>query len=715
MAQLHLLLLIHAHQPAGNFPEVLERCYQKAYLPFAEHLLRHPRVRLGMHYSGSLLEWIEHSHPEFFEMLRELVGRGQVEMVGGGFYEPILISIPLEDRIEQIRRLADYIEKHFGRRPTGAWLAERVWEPQLPETLARAGVEYTLVDDIHFLAAGFEPMQLHSSYIAEDQGATVKLIPGLKAMRYLTPFRSVEDNIDFLFYASREAPGGIVAMGDDNEKFGVWPKTHQHCYTDGWLEKYFAALESHPDWLEVTPPGEYVATHAPAGRADLPAASYTEMMEWALPSAARQKFHSVVQEFSGRPDVGSFLRGGIWRSFFSKYAEANLLHKRMLHVSGKVRRLSGSARRGLPLKRAAEAAVTHLLRSQCNDAYWHGVFGGLYAPHLRTELLRELVRAERLADAAEHGQPAYAELARLDYDADGREELLLTSDVCAALWKPSDGGTLAALDFRATDSTLINSLQRRVEVYHSRLSQAPEGPAAAVASIHDQGRAKEEGLEKRLRYDRWPRHCFRLLLFAPEKTWDDYEKIRLEENAAFAAGEYAVTSATPDRVEFSKEGSIADGGAAADAPAVRAEKVVSVTRSPDSFELSCQTRLTHRSGGPLRLMAGIELVINLLAPNEPDRYFDIRGSRHALSLGAAIPASRFRLVDEWQNVACSVEAPDAREFWISPIETVSESEEGFERVYQGSQILAVWPLELPPGAKWSARLNLRVTPARKTS
>jgi alpha-amylase len=49
---------------------------------------------------------------------------------------------------------------------------------------------------------------------------------------------------------------------------------------------------------------------------------------------------------------------------------------------------------------------------------------------------------------------------------------------------------------------------------------------------------------------------------------------------------------------------------------------------------------------------------------------------------------------------------------VAPIETVSESEEGFERIYQGSQILAVWPLELNPGATWTAQLTLGVDRAR---
>src|SRR3989441_10221456 len=108
--------------------------------------------------------------------------------------------------------MADYLERWFGLRPKGAWLAERVWEPQLPAVMAEAGVDYTLVDDFHFLAGGFELKQLHGVYIAEDRGKTVKVIPGLKGLRYLIPFRPVEDTIEFLRGVAREHPDGLAAM-----------------------------------------------------------------------------------------------------------------------------------------------------------------------------------------------------------------------------------------------------------------------------------------------------------------------------------------------------------------------------------------------------------------------------------------------------------------------------------------------------------------------
>jgi hypothetical protein len=701
LSRFHLSLLIHAHQPVGNFDDVIEGAYQHSYRPFLEALAQHPSVRVGLHYSGPLLEWIEERHPEYFRALSELVGRTQVELVGGGFYEPILIAIPLEDQREQLRRMADYLEQKFGQRPRGAWLAERVWEPQLPAVLAQAGVAYTLVDDSHFLASGFEPHQLCGHYIAEDRGETVRVIPGLKALRYLIPFRAVEETIGFLREAARLHPGGFVTMGDDCEKFGVWPGTYEHCYRDGWLERFFTALEANADWLATSLPGEQLSAQPPLGRAELPTASYPEMMEWALPTPVRQRFHALQQEFGARADVQDFLRGGFWRAFFSKYSEANLLHKKMLCVSRKLRRLARGRRSADAARRLGEAR-THVLRAQCNDAYWHGIFGGLYAPALRTALWRELVRAEKTADAVRHGRKNYAEVDRLDFDADGQQEIYITARPFAALLKPSDGGTIAALDFREQDATLINSIQRRPEAYHARLRDAALGNVQDLSSIHEQMRVKEPGLEQRLCYDRWPRNAFRLLVFSPGKTFADYEALHLEEHAALAGGAYDVAVASAEKVELRCE-------AALGSAVVQATKTFTFSACAGGFAVVCEVALACRGGEPVRFHAGLEVVLNLLAPNSEDRYFEVAARRYPLNASIAEAASELRAADGWQKIGVTLEAPGSQELWIAPIETVSESEEGFERVYQGSQIFPIWPVELRPGTSWSGRVVLRVT------
>jgi hypothetical protein len=136
----------------------------------------------------------------------------------------------------------------------------------------------------------------------------------------------------------------------------------------------------------------------------------------------------------------------------------------------------------------------------------------------------------------------------------------------------------------------------------------------------------------------------------------------------------------------------------------------------DGYTVSCAVELSAAGSQPLRALLGLEVVLNLLAPTEPDRYFEVQGQRHPLRWAAAVPApstgASLRVVDEWQNVAATVDAPSATQFWVAPIETVSESEQGFERVYQGSQILALWPVEIAVGSPWRGEAVLQIASAR---
>jgi 4-alpha-glucanotransferase len=704
--RLHLVLLVHAHQPTGNFDHVFEQSFARCYRPFVEVLERHPNARMGLHYTGPLLTWIESHHPDYFERLREQVKRGQVEMVGGGFYEPILISIPSADQRDQIVRLADYVEQHFGKRPEGAWLAERVWEPQLASVLATAGVGYTVLDDIHFLSAGFEQNELFGDYIAEDKGETIRIIPGQKSLRYLIPWDTVDKVMHGLHEMFRAHPGGIAAMGDDMEKFGGWPGTFEHCYDEHWLDQLFEAFEQNSEWLDVCTPGEYLSTHTPLGRADLPTASYTEMMEWALPTRTREKYNALLKEFEGRPDVLSFMRGCPWRGFFRKYSESNLMHKKMLRVAS---RIANAPRRRSGSKAAEELAQARdlLQRAQCNDAYWHGIFGGLYAPHLRTDISRNLIRAEAIADRHTPGA-APPRIETLDYDGDGVDELLFTAPEYQALLKPGDGATMPALDFRLTESALINSISRRPEPYHARLRD-PNYRPATTTTAYEQTKVKERNLDRFLIYDRWARNAFRLFLFDPAKGPAEYEALLLQEDPGFAAGTFSVEESSARGAELVREGYLMFGGANSDSTTeLSVTKQFSFGPAPRGCEIACELRLKFKSSLQRPMALGLESVANFLAPGAADRFFETPDGKQDLRFTGSVPGPTLRMEDGWQRVKIALHAPGAQHFWVAPIETVSESEEGFERVYQGSQILAVWYPDFAGGSTWLGRLVWRV-------
>jgi Domain of unknown function (DUF1926) len=154
---------------------------------------------------------------------------------------------------------------------------------------------------------------------------------------------------------------------------------------------------------------------------------------------------------------------------------------------------------------------------------------------------------------------------------------------------------------------------------------------------------------------------------------------------------------------------------------LRVTKTMKFTSAKGTCDVRCRVELARcgsetvaaENAAPLQFMAGLAMVVNLLAPNVADRYFEFAGTRQPLAWSGDVEGSQLRVVDEWQDVAVNIDAPGASHLWIAPIETVSESEEGFERVYQGSQILAIWPVQMMTGAKWSAEAALHVTTARE--
>ena len=678
----------------GNFDHVLEEAFQRAYLPFVQHLFTHPPIHINLHYSGSLLEWLERRHPEYFELLRQLITRGQVELIGGGYFEPILPSIPDGDKVAQIRRLTDYLRDRFGVKARGAWIAERVWEPSLARPLAEAGVEYTILDDTHFLAAGLDTSQLRGTYLTEEVGAQVRLVPSLKALRYAIPFREPEETLRVLREGTDQT-GALFAMGDDCEKFGVWPGTYEHCYTNGWLDKFFRALEGAREWLKTATLSDFLAKHPPIGRIYLPTASYAEMMEWALPFAASGEFKACREEAERMPQSGRFLRflrGGLWRNFLSKYPESNQIHKLMLQVSQRWHKASATVTPQTESANLLKQAHTHLLASQCNDAYWHGIFGGLYAPHLRSALLRHLIQAESLLDKIDGATKSTAlHTATEDFDADGQEEVLIQHPTFGAVLRPGDGGTISSLRFKPADTEVINSLMRRPEAYHDSvrhqvITQKP--PSEGLASIHERALSKESNLDKMLRYDSYNRHSFRTYVFPAAKQWKDFDGSSLEEHRDLANGAWnLVPQEDPATFHLRREALVRSNGQDL---RIEAVKMLSMRAANTGWEINCRSSLAanRTSSGPLAL--GIELVLNLLAPDAPDRYLLANEVRRPLEFRGEIDAPHLVLVDQWQRVKIALTPHPLARWWIVPIETISQSEAGFERVYQGSAIMPVW-------------------------
>jgi alpha-amylase len=696
---------------------VFEEAYTKAYLPMLECLERHSKVRLALHYTGPLRDWLNETHPDFFPKLRILVERGQIEIMTGSYYEAVLVSLSDEDKLGQIRKQTDSIKKDFGYDATGLWLAERIWEPHLPRSLAEAGVEYTVVDDSHFKAIGYTDDDLFGYYVSEEQGRTVRVFATSMRLRYSIPWSPVESVLEWLRdQFELESSNGkyigrtrIAVMGDDGEKFGLWPGTYEHLWVDGWMDDFFTALEENSEWLQTTTLADASRNYPSLGRIYLPTASYDEMGEWAMPPDESWELHHLKHQLNadGHKDITRYMRGGVWRNFMVKYPEVNQLHKKAQFVSRKVHAMSpGSAK---------NQALDHLWAGQCNCGYWHGTFGGIYLFHIREANYRQLLLAENLADRlAGKKKVKLARVEVLDFDLDASPDVVITTDQQNFVFDLDQGGSLVEWDNRPAAYNLINALTRRREGYHRDLVEAAKDGKVLTPDMKNDGtpenihsdtvRAREADLDQKLLYDWHRRASFMDHFLGANVTLDDFYKATYQELGDFVDQPYQqdITGKTGNiALRLWREGHVWQG--AASLP-VSVEKMI--TTGPDSEKIAVTYTITNGEGIRLDTRFGIEFNWGLAGGDQLAYAYVLLGDdKHSLGeQGNHEDMSSLSIISDLWKLSVSLEWDQKSHVWWFPLETISNSEAGFERNYQGTTMLLWWPVSLAPGETWKATL-----------
>jgi 4-alpha-glucanotransferase len=621
---------MHNHQPVGNFDYVFADHVRDVYQPFLERIAAHGFLPVALHISGPLLEWLEtHEGGGYLDLVGRLAAEGRLELLAAGFYEPVLAALPREDRLEQIGWLREALRRRFGVDATGLWLTERVWEPELAADLADAGIRFALVDDRHFLVTGFERDQLHAPFRTESGGKSVALFSIDERLRYLVPFQPPTEVVAYLERLG-EKGHRLAVLADDGEKFGGWPGTLEWVYHRGWLDRFLETmgaaaargvfrLSTFDEALRETPSG---------GLAYLPTASYREMEAWSLPPRAagrlRRLEHELGEARMAGPD-GALIRGSHWRNFLVRYPEANRAHKKMLALSALCRA------RGNP-----EAARRAIGRAQCNDAYWHGVFGGLYLPILRNAIWHQLAEAERLLRASEGLAFEVGDL-----DGDGYDEVWVHSAACSVVIAPARGGAVEDLTLFGAGRNFAAALTRRPEAYHDPVVHEPTEPAGdgggARGGHGPESALRHEGHQHSDREDR--------ALFVDRVVREDLELER------YAAGDYAPLAS------WARTRMRCRVAAGPDEVVVHLEP----ERWPESFAKEVAVSADGRVRVRYRLALEAPLTGGSFAPE--------------LSFGAAL------------EVRVTPDAP----LWRFPIETVAKSERGLERTVQGESVTPRWP------------------------
>jgi len=638
MGHVHFILGIHNHQPTGNFHHVFQWAYEHAYKPFLDILKEYPDIKISIHHSGPLIDWLLEYHPDYIQAYKELASRGNVEIMGGAYYEPILPIIPDEDKVGQLILMKKKMKELFDYDSIGVWVPERVWEPFLPRFINEAGYRYVVLDDVHFLYAGLREQDLTWFYSTEDTGRVIMAFPDLQILRYMIPFKPVEEIRDFFLSFRDKDEDVILVMADDGEKFGVWPGTYKHVYENGWLLRFFDMLSTlmEEEWFSMITFKDAISRFVPKGRVYMPTSSYIEMTEWVLPYDMSNEFTNLVETHK---EIKPFLRGGHWRMFFSKYYESNLMKSRMLEVSRLVSRVDN-----YELK---EKATHYLYKGQTNCAYWHGVFGGLYLPHLRRAVYQNLIEAEKVA----RGEGSSVEIVEKDFDSDGVDEILFRDNNWFAVIDKSLGAIME-LDVYKISENVINVMARYREAYHDKVYEAvsPE-EIDGTKTIHEVVLAKEKDLQRYLVYDKWNYMAFMDFLgeYLPQLFFDGSV-----DNIPYIYKESEIRGAS---VVFSSD---------------IGEKVIKLKQD--------RVEVYYDMKQPLTVLIPVAFYDPNITVNIKDESEQMSYRTSAL---VSTEASYVSIDVPFMNVRHVVETSGIIKGYY-PIFTVSNSESGFEKIYQGT-------------------------------
>ena len=261
------------------------------------------------------------------------------------------------------------------------------------------------------------------------------------------------------------------------------------------------------------------------------------------------------------------------------------------------------------------------------------------------------------------------------------------------------GGSLLEMDYRPQAFNILGTLSRREEGYHQKLiesrQEAAEGRTRTIHEIFD---SKEKDLDQYLQFDSYRRASFLDHFIAAPMDFESFRRCRYQEEGDFISGLYDIEAKEKGgnrEVLFSRIGKVFKEG---EGKGIRVEK--KFVPSLDQKILKATYRLSFLGEEKARTNFGIEFNINLLAGDASDRYYRIPGAqledRRLASTGELENVLEVHLIDEWNGFEVFLKTDKNGSLWRFPIETVSLSESGFEKIFQGSCLLFYWPLDLEP-------------------
>jgi alpha-amylase len=267
---------------------------------------------------------------------------------------------------------------------------------------------------------------------------------------------------------------------------------------------------------------------------------------------------------------------------------------------------------------------------------------------------------------------------------------------------------VAEIDYKPASFNITNVLTRRPEQYHHKVASA--GQAAhgegEILSIHDRVAMKGEALDKKLIFDSFLRRSFLDRLFENRPTPQALQAEQAEEKGDFASGRYKLVSAEKKDaaavIVLSREGTVVTGGRST-------QLTIRKTYNVDAKEqkLACSYRIKNGGQAAVRFTLGVEWNFTLLAADAADRYITIGGEKYKMnSIGSDDGVKSWTFSDEYFRFLVELSASRPVTLLRYPVETVSQSEGGFESNYQGTAFTVLVDVDIEPGKTFSHKFTL---------
>ena len=335
----------------------------------------------------------------------------------------------------------------------------------------------------------------------------------------------------------------------------------------------------------------------------------------------------------------------------------------------------------------------------------------MYLPHLRNAVYQQLITADNLLDRASGRSEPFVEATAEDFNFDGRQEVQLANNRLLALIAPSRGGQLYELDVRSICHNLLATLTRRPEAYHRKVLAGNDG-RNDVAGISDRVVFKHANLDQRLQYDASPRKSLLDHFYDPGATLTAVARGEAAERGDFLNRPYeARVRRNPDRIQVQ----LSSARGTSTASRIRITKEIDNAGSRGS---STGLEIAYLLEG-LRPERPVHFAIEMnfagLPSGADDRYFygeqhrrlgQLLGTRGSTSVSNAGSSWAWWTSGSASTAASTISRPAG--IWTFPIETVSQSEGGFELVHQSVVVKPHWHVQPDAEGRWSTTLQLAI-------